>query len=203
MAFNSADQVSNSGRQVFILFGMFFLSGCSLFFGNIKPTEERSTTYGIEDLSLANHDWVKVTPESIARSSGEAPNESADPTGETQGIADAAFQSKKTASIISINSVCRGDSETGRVEPLRSLTRELLLGVSDISLQEEKDLVVAKKPALETTVRGKIDGEEMVLMAVVLQQDRCVYDLMYVSRPQHFEQGLGEFRRFSASLKFK
>lgn len=171
--------------------------GCSLLIGNIKPVEEKSTTYGIQDLSKVDPDWVKFN--STPKTSLEAGTpESGTPE---SGISDVAYQSKKNASIISINSACKNYPQ--KENTLKELTRELLLGISDITRLEERSLTVSDTPALETTLKGKIDHEEMMLRTVVLHRLNCVYDLMFVARPDHFNANLEDFSRFVSSLRLK
>lgn len=170
------------------------LNGCSLFFGNIKPVEEKSKTYGIVDLSRENSEWVKVDP--------KATGVEADAEEPESGVSDTVFQSKKTASIISINSACKG-SKPGKKQTLQELSRELLLGISDLKRKEERQINVSGVDALETTVQGKINQEEMVLRTVVLIRANCVYDLMYVSRPERFAGNENDFNLFVSSLRLK
>jgi hypothetical protein len=172
-----------------------FLSGCSLFFGNIKPIEEKANDYGVLDLSKVSSDWVKLDPKSNS--------EAKDSTGIPEsGVSDVAFQSKKTASIISVNSACKVYQTHEKVD-LAALTRELLLGISSITAKEERKLTIDHFPALETTVQGKINEENMMLRTVVLHRVNCTYDLMYVARPEKFNVKVEDFSRFVSSLKLK
>jgi hypothetical protein len=174
-------------------------SGCSLFFGSIKPVEEKSTTYGVMDLSKTNPDWLRLDGKTQPEST-----EAKDPDTRQTSIADVAFQSKKTASIISLNSACKNYAEPNeKQENLKELTRELLLGISDISFHEEQEIFVNRIPALQTTVVGKLGQENMKLRTVVLQRTKCVYDLMYVSRPEKFPTHEDEFSNFVTSLMLK
>src|SRR4051794_2027464 len=94
-----ATQSRTSNLWVPLLLASFLIgnSGCSLFFGNVKPTEERSTQYGVMDLSKGKSDWIKLDPKS---SSDPADNEGLKETdAPTTGISDIAYQSKTTASI--------------------------------------------------------------------------------------------------------
>jgi len=120
----------------------------------------------------------------------------------TSGIADVSFQSKKTASIISINSACKTyDNE--RKESLSALTHELLLGISEINYFKEKNFPLDGNNALQTTIKGKINNEDMQLRTVVVQRFNCVYDLMYISRPEKFGIDEEDFSHFVSSLKLK
>ena len=106
----------NSGLLVhsWVPFLVLLLSqtGCSVFFGNVKPIAQKSTSYEVLDLSTNNPEWEKIS------------KKEAEP-----GISDLAFQSKKTKSIISLNSTCKTiPEESEKKKNLRELTRELLLG---------------------------------------------------------------------------
>ncbi len=170
-----------------------FLSSCSLLIGNVRPVEEKSSNYKVLNLSESNPDWIKV----------EQQNESTPEERESASdISDISFQSKKTSSIISLNSACRKSYENKK-QSLQDFTKLLLMGISDIHTQTEKQTTLHQTPALETTVHGKLNGQDMKLRAIVLQQKDCVYDLMYVSRPEKFDSQLSEFENFFTSLKLK
>lgn len=167
-------------------------AGCGLLIGSVKPVDEKSETYGVLDLSRENPDWVRLKE-----------TRKAEPAETTEAeISDVSFQSKKTASIISLNSACRPTYETSE-QDLKAFTNQLLLGISDITLRAEKYLTVQKTPALETTLQGTLNGESMVLKTVVLRRGPCIYDLMYVARPQYFNENERDFAHFVASLRLK
>lgn len=182
----------------FLILAFLMMSSCSLFFGSIKPVDEKSNSYGILDLSQHDPDWVRVDPRFT-----EDPDHTGDVDVPESGISDIVLQSKSTASIISINSACKSYGKSEKPETLQELTRELLLGISDISLHEEKDLNLQGTPALQTTLTGKIKGEPMTLQTIVVQKSRCVYDLMYVSRPDRFHDKEKDFSQFVSSLRLR
>jgi hypothetical protein len=177
---------------------MLLQSGCSLFFGSVKPVEEKSDAYGIMDLSKINSDWTRLDPKST---SDQATNQDAPPP--ESGISDVVFQSKSSASIISINSACKNYKKGEEKQDLQALTNELLLGISDILLREEAKVIIEGTPALQTTVEGKLNRENMMLRTVVLQRSHCIYDLMYIARPERFKENEGDFSRFISSLRLK
>jgi hypothetical protein len=181
------------------LVGMISLNGCTLFFGNIKSVDEKSVSYGIMDLSQTKDDWIKLDPKTTANSPDNLSNNVNE-----SGVTDAAYQSKTTDSVISINSACKSYVDPTSESTLASLTQELLLGISNISLREEKNLTLRKDiPALETTIRGTIKKEKMMLRTVVIQRNNCVYDLMYISRAEKFEKNEADFSQFVSSLSLK
>lgn len=166
---------------------MSLLSGCSLFIGNVKPVEEKSERYDIMDLEKADADWMRLPSQS-------------DPA--RTDISDLAFQSKSTASIISLNSACR-PSWRGDEPNLQEFSRQLLLGITDQGQRTQDQVDVASVPALRTTVDGKMSGRTVKLQTVVLKKEECVYDLMYVAQPDRFESQNDIFSRFVASLRLK
>ncbi|MFL5814630.1 MAG: hypothetical protein ACJ763_13730 [Bdellovibrionia bacterium] len=177
-------------------------SGCSVVVGNVKPIEEKSTEYGVMDLSHTNPDWQKLDPAKTAAQSESVKEQDVSPT----EVTDVAYQSKSTASIISLDSACRLAPDSlrpGAERDLKTLTDLLLLGITDVTLREERGMEVQKTPALETTIIGKLNGEAMQIRTVVLKRQNCVYDLVYMSRPQYFERQLSDFSHFVASLKLR
>lgn len=115
---------------------------------------------------------------------------------------DFAFQSKKSGSIISLNSACK-HFESYNKEDLDALTQELLLGISQVHLQEKNDIVLSQTPALQTLARGKLDNEEVMLKTVVLQKNNCVYDLVYIATPENFKSQEKDFSLFMNSLQLR
>lgn len=167
-------------------------SGCSVLIGNVRPVDQKSTQYGILDLSKNSSDWKRMGVEEI-KEDGSAPE---------SGISDQSFQSKKTGATISINSTCKSYS-TENTRNLKTLTRELLLGISDIEYQKEESIDIPGGEALQTTVQGQINQEKVMIRTVVVLKNNCVYDLMYVSRPGKFKESEEDFSRFVSSLRIR
>lgn len=172
-------------------------SGCGVLIGNIKPVDQKSQNYGINDLSKENPAvWTKLDQVKTVDSS------TTDEATTATEISDAAYQSKKNASIISINSACR-QTQDEEEHDLRSLTNLLFLGLSDVTQRNEKQLTIQNVPALQTTLRGKLNGETMQFESVVLRRKLCVFDLVYMARPARFSEHEQDFSHFVASLKLK
>lgn len=172
-------------------------AGCGILVGNVKPEDEKSESYGVADLSKTNSDWTKLDPKSFGEIS---PQQDAATT--STEVSDVAFQSRSTASIISLNSACRNGNGY-EDKDLRSLTSVLLLGASDVTHRDESDMSVSGTPGLQTTILGRINGEQVMLRTVVLKRKTCVYDLVYVARPQTFQTHEEDFSHFVASLRLK
>jgi hypothetical protein len=179
----------------------FLFSGCSLLFGNILPTTERSSQYEIFNPAQENSEWLPLESEPSAT------QEEADAS-----ASDIAFQSKTTGTILSLNSACRpaldwglqaeeGDPAAYEREQLKQFSRQLLLGIEPTEPLIEKYIEVSQLPALETTLTGTLAGASTKVRTVVLRKGTCVYDLMYVTKPQFFDADEPTFRRFVASLR--
>ena len=170
-------------------------SGCSVLIGNVRPVDEKSQSYGVEDLAQNNSDWVKLDPKLTSPEAKDSDLTSTE-------ASDVAYQSKETAAIISLNSACRKHLEEPE-QSLRTLTNLLLLGMTDVTLHKEEPESIQNTPALRTTVEGKLNGEPMMLRTVVLRRATCIYDLVYMSRPKSFDLRSPDFNRFVSSLKLK
>ncbi len=176
-------------------------TGCGLLLGNVKPADEKSESYGVLDLSKTKPDeWMKLDPSKVAEPDGsESPNS-------TSEVSDAVYQSKKTAATISLNSACRPKPEKSASEQatdLRKVTNLLLLGLSNITLRGEQAITLQGRPALQTTLRGKLNSEDVMLRTVVTRKDSCTYDLVYLAPPEQFQTNLADFSQFVASLRLK
>ena len=172
-----------------------FQTGCGVLIGNIKPVEEKSESYGIADLSKEGTGWVKLDPAAEV-------NASKTPEVTPTEVSDVAYQSKKTASIISLDSACR-QSSANSDHNLQTFTNQLLLGISNIAQRDETAVIVQNTPALETTVTGRVNADPVKLRTVVLRRGHCVYDLVFVARPNTFSEEETDFSHFVASLKLK
>ncbi|MBC7690461.1 MAG: hypothetical protein H7222_01720 [Methylotenera sp.] len=176
------------------------LTACGLLVGNIKPVDEKNKDYRVMDLAKANPDWKRLEPVVSAN-----PDEQSDVKKNKEAFAaetsDVSFQSEKTASIISMNTACR--ERRADDSNLKAISNQLLLGIADVTQRDEKQIQIQGVPALETTIRGKLNGEPMALKTLVVHQDICVYDLMYIARPEHFDAQVADFDRFASSLRLK
>jgi hypothetical protein len=188
------------------------LSGCStigaVLSPGIGPVDEKSHSYRVLDLSKDDSDWTKLDPKKVSGDDASSDESSTE-------ISDLAFQSKSTASIITLNSNCRdGGAVDGRAteRELQDVSRLLLLGFTDITLREEAMLDIQGTSALQTTVKGLLPEDPsrdttkripMMLRAVVLKPKRCTYELVYISIPDHFHKKEEDFNRFVSSLLLK
>lgn len=182
------------------------IQGCSTLVGNVRPVDEKSQTYGILDLSRHNSEWEHLPSASTEaqRAQSKAEEEGNDPLSATE-IADVAYQSKKTASIISLNSACRRPlhPEAQPIHELRGITNQLFLGFTGISLRNEREVQFLGRPALETLLQGRLNDGEMKVKAIVLRRGACVYEMVYLALPKFFDLHEKDFHQFIDSLRLK
>ena len=84
--------------------------------------------------------------------------------------------------------------------PLAVLTRHLTFGLGHRETVESVRSEVGGRQAERTVVRGTVDGAEVAVEAVVLKDERCVYDFMYVAPAGAFEAGRADFRALVESF---
>ena len=174
-------------------------TSCSTLVGNVKPVDEKSTAYGVIDLAKENPTvWNRLGDAELRPKDAQIGSSKKAFSSE---ITDIAYQSKRTSAIISLNSSCR--EGRGSVPDLAPYLRELLLGMSDISERTESTTQVSGTDALEGTVAGKMAGERTKIRALVLSKNGCIYDLMYISRPERFSTHESDFNRFVSSLRLR
>jgi hypothetical protein len=166
------------------------LSSCGILVGNVKPVASKSSAYEIMNLSRIRPSWTAIEANVADESDGKTNDQS-----------DLTYQDRETGAIIALNSVCRG-LYAAEPQSLERASRNLLLGLQATTDRVERKVVVANRPALETTAKGRIEGRTMMLRTVVLQNGRCIYDLMYLSSPQSFPTQENDFSKFVASLQF-
>jgi len=160
-------------------------SGCGVLVGNVKPTTEHDEQYHLMDIAAEEPGWKLLSP----------PSSSSD-----ESHSDVAYQSEKTASIISLTSACGKGPET-ESNDLKHYTDLLLMGFNSTESKTERALQLGRQDALETTVEGTMNHEPTRVRTVVLKKDLCVYDLMYISRPVNFSVHENLFSRFVNSFR--
>jgi hypothetical protein len=186
-------------RYVSLLVILLTFNSCSTLVGNVKPIDEKSTDYGVLDLAREQPDKWKRLDVSKLR-----PKDAKIGTSEkafAAEITDIAYQSIKTSAIISLNSSCR----EGRVSipDLEPYLRELLLGMTNVTEREEKPRDVNGVSGREGIAAGKMAGQQTKIHAIVLGEESCLYDLMYISRPDLYPIHEADFNRFVSSLRLR
>ena len=109
---------------------------------------------------------------------------------------DLFFHNPGTGGVVGVASQC----QRGTRAPLEVLTRHLLFGIRGREVISSREIRLGEVTALQTTMEAK-DKDGVVRMSlVVIKKGRCIYDLLYVSRPDFFSPGLRDFEEFVRSF---
>lgn len=100
------------------------------------------------------------------------------------------------ASILA-STLCGRYAQTG----LDILSRNLFLGLGKrrILEQEPADLPGGKAERLK--IEARVERSELLAEAYTLKRNPCIYDFVYMSVPDHFEENLPVFRKMMESVR--
>jgi hypothetical protein len=104
-----------------------------------------------------------------------------------------AFRDPASGGTVDVYARCEKDGDD---VPLSALTGHLLIGFTERTVKEEKVVAMDGREALHTVVEAKLDGVPVALSLYVMKKDGCVWDLVYVTRPDRFEAGVPDFEAF-------
>ncbi|WP_245678396.1 hypothetical protein [Chondromyces crocatus] len=90
---------------------------------------------------------------------------------------------------IAINGRCRGEDDV----PLTALTQHLFLQFTERDILSQEVVPMDGREAMHTVLQAKLDGVPKKFDVWVLKKDGCVYDLLLVAHPAHFERSLDAF----------
>ncbi len=156
--------------------------------GNVKPVDEKAKKMPYSEVETIDPTWKRL----------ETPSKNKE---KTDDIPDAAWQSDKTAAVISLNSACRQNVDDH--EDLKEVTRLLLSQWDNLKIQSEQSTTLSGFPAWETEALGNYLKSERKFQTVVVKTPNCIYDLIYLSPIKTFTQELSVFQQFRASLNLK
>ncbi len=100
--------------------------------------------------------------------------------------ADYAFKHNSTPSILVINSLCQKYDKTS----LEQLTDNILAGLQEPAVTEQKKLTLFERESLRTNALGKVDGIETHMLIEVVKKDRCIYDFVLITKSKKIEKSL-------------
>jgi hypothetical protein len=112
-------------------------------------------------------------------------------TVDPDAAADLQLTRTATTGAMLVDASCAGRL---RDRSLAVLARHLTFGLRDRHTVESDTWTVDGRPAAHQVIRGRRDGMEVTVEAVVLKGERCVHDFLYVARPGEFEEGRRDFR---------
>lgn len=183
ISFNFMKSLSSSA--LFVLF--FFLNGCSVLVGQVKPVEQKAASTPMKRVDELDPTWKVLSIEATSPNADDIP--------------DISWQSSKTASVISINSACRQNVDDEG--DLKSITQNLLSSWRNLKIEKQTEVILSNRTGLETTAQGFYLNKTRKFQVVVIKTDNCVYDLLYLSPPPTFNQELSLFQKFRDNLSLK
>ena len=83
------------------------------------------------------------------------------------------------------------------------MTDALLTQWDSLVIQNQKDLQFKGMPGYETTALGKYLGRERKFQTLIVKSPTCIYDLIYLSPSDSFDQDLTAFLQFRDNLVIK
>ena len=170
-------------------------SGCSvskLLVGQVNPVDEKSHSIQIVPVEAIDPSWKRIEISDGGPSRNDLP--------------DRAWQSSKTASVISLNSACRqsnDDAQHSGEMGLKEITADLISPWEGLASKTEKEILFSGFPALETTAEGLYYNRKRKFQTVVVKTPTCIYDLIFLSPPKSFAQDLTIFQKFRDKLVLK
>jgi hypothetical protein len=84
---------------------------------------------------------------------------------------------------------------------LAVLTSHLMMGTTDREVETQETIPFDGREAMHSLFRAKLDGVPMRYDLYVMKKDGCVYDLVYVSAPDHFAEGMRDFEGFARGVR--
>jgi len=101
---------------------------------------------------------------------------------------------------MAVQATCDGGS---RRRPLPLLARYLTFGLDERRTVERAPMLMGAETAERVVVRGRREGIDVMVEAVVARNHRCVYDFLYVAAPDDFDQGRPAFRSLVESFSLE
>jgi hypothetical protein len=84
--------------------------------------------------------------------------------------------------------------------PLSVLTGHLMMGTTERELETQETIPFDGREAMHSAFRAKLDGVPMRYDIYVMKKDGCVYDIVYVAPPDHFDEGARDFELFARGV---
>jgi len=110
------------------------------------------------------------------------------------------FRNSGTGATVSTYAACgtRYDDAT-----LAVLTRHLYMGVTDVTIQSQRETRIDDRQALWTRWQGMLDGVPVELETVSIKKNECLFDFYYVAFPESVERGRADFYRFVEGFSYQ
>ncbi len=89
---------------------------------------------------------------------------------------DLAWFHRGWAALIQVNASCSAEQDI----PLRALRHHLLIGFTDVQLDEEEERMLDGRAALHTPLQAKLDGVPRRMLLTVMKKNGCAFDFALI-----------------------
>jgi hypothetical protein len=104
---------------------------------------------------------------------------------------------ERGASILA-STLCGRYAEAG----LDILSRDLFIDVGRRKIIDQETVELPAGKAARMEIEARLEETSIRAEAYTLKRDPCIYDFVYMSIPDHFEENLPAFRAMMQSLRF-
>jgi len=111
--------------------------------------------------------------------------------------AQLAFRDDENDATVAVNGRCGKDGDD---VPLEALTQHLFLQCTEREVRKQEVVPLDGREAMRTELDAKLDGVRKGFVVYVLKKDGCVYDFLFISRPETLEAGAARFDAFVSSF---
>jgi hypothetical protein len=108
------------------------------------------------------------------------------------GSADHAWYNPKIGSTIYVTSNCGAKFHD---RSLHDAVYSMTAGIRSEIEPIERKLFLDGREALMLQSKGRLDGVNVQMAVVALSKNRCLYDFVYIARPENFADGFGDFHQ--------
>jgi len=109
------------------------------------------------------------------------------------------FVSRRLQASITVDAFCKGSFDDA---PLPILSQQLFYNLERYKIKSQKDFQLDDRAAQRTLVEGKLDGAAVVMDAVVMKKNECVFDFVYTSLPADYQEGKADFESLYQGFKY-
>lgn len=126
------------------------------------------------------------------------------PTGEWRdvksGSADYAWYNATIGATIYVDSNCDQRFED---RPLRDSVNSMTAGIRTKDEPIERALFLDGREAVMLQTKGNLDGVDVQMAVVVLSKNQCLFDFVYITRPENFAKGFSDFHQMLHTFESK
>ncbi|MBP9674070.1 MAG: hypothetical protein KBD63_03170 [Bacteriovoracaceae bacterium] len=113
--------------------------------------------------------------------------------------ADFSFINTLTGSVILASSACQKYSNSN----LKQLQSDILKGLDDRSLEKTQEIFYQERKALDSWVKGSVDGVPSFVHILSHHRDHCFYDFALIMTHKKNNEDEEAFQKFLGQIKFE